>query len=110
MEQRAIPGFEGLYEATYDGRIWSCKSQKFLKPTEISKTSHYWRVSLRKDGKTHNILVHKLIAMTFIPNPLNLETVDHKDFDIHNNSVDNLRWMSRSDNSKRRRNTYREEL
>lgn len=110
MEQRAIPGFEGLYEATRDGRIWSCKSKKFLKPVEISKTSRYLRVYLRKDGKTHPLLVHKLVALTFIPNPLNLDTVDHKDFDIHNNSVDNLRWMSRSENSGRRRNTNQEEL
>jgi hypothetical protein len=43
---------------------------------------------------------HRLIAMNFIPNPLNLEMVDHIDRDRTNNELNNLRWVTRSMNAK----------
>lgn len=42
--------------------------------------------------------IHRLVAITFLPNPNNLETVNHKDEDKTNNCVENLEWMSRGDN------------
>ena len=44
------------------------------------------------------MLVHRLVAEAFIPNPQNLETVNHKDENKLNNSVSNLEWLSRKDN------------
>ena len=65
----------------------------------------YWTVSI--DGRTY--LKHRLIAATFLPNPLNLPEVDHIDGDKTNNDISNLRWVSRSENCRNRRRTPRRE-
>ena len=43
-------------------------------------------------------MVHRLIAITFIPNPDNLPEVDHKDKNKLNNNIENLCWCTRKDN------------
>lgn len=45
-----------------------------------------------RDGKKIHIRVHRIVARNFIPNPLNLKFVNHKDENPGNNSVDNLEW------------------
>ena len=52
-------------------------------------------------GKVHRKM-HRLIAQQFLPNPNNLPEVDHIDRDKLNNSLNNLRWVSRSDNNRNR--------
>lgn len=59
----------------------------------------YLRVSLTIDGKTHNPLVHRLVAMTFIPNPDDKEDVHHIDGNRTNNHVDNLEWLSKCEHA-----------
>lgn len=44
------------------------------------------------------LYVHRLVAETYIPNPNNLDTVNHKDGDKMNNHIDNLEWTTRRDN------------
>ncbi len=48
--------------------------------------------------KQVNCLIHRLVALTFIPNPEGKRTVNHIDGDKHNNSVDNLEWLSDKEN------------
>ena len=55
----------------------------------------YNRISVK--GKKE--LVHRIIATAFIPNPNNLETVNHIDGNKKNNSVKNLEWCSSQENS-----------
>ena len=49
-------------------------------------------------GKRKCCAVHRLVAMTFLPNPDNLEEVHHKNHDHHDNRASNLAWISKNDN------------
>lgn len=82
-----------------DGKIWSNKSNKFLKPL-LNNGTGYMHVALRIDGKTINFQIHRLVAQKFHPNPENKREVNHKDGDKTNNHVDNLEWNTSSENQK----------
>ena len=54
---------------------------------------------LYKDGKKKRYLVHRLVAIAFIPNPNNYKEVNHKDENPSNNNVKNLEWCTREYNN-----------
>lgn len=58
----------------------------------------YEVVGLVKNFKQKTFQVHRLVARTFIPNPLNKPEVNHKDCNTCNNKVDNLEWVTREEN------------
>jgi len=87
-----IPGYEGYYAATEDGKIWSYRSNKFL--SQHLNNEGYYCTSLWDGQKGITMRVNRLIALTFIPNPENKPTVDHIDRDRTNNHVKNLRWAT----------------
>lgn len=91
-----IEGYEGLYQITSWGRVYSLIANKFMK-TELTDKG-YLRVKLRKNKKAKNHKVHRLVASAFIPNMKNLPQVNHKDGNKQNNSVTNLEWITDSDN------------
>ena len=86
-------GFEDYSVSNY-GRVYSKRRDKFLKLCVNS--SNYKKCVLK--GK--NLYVHRLVAQAFIDNPNNLEEVNHKDGNKWNNNVDNLEWVSKSENAK----------
>lgn len=85
-----IPGYEGLYQISNLGNVKSIRTGKLLKPAK--DTSGYLLVWLYKNNNRKTIGVHRLVAMTFIPNPQNLPLVNHKDENKTNNAVNNLEW------------------
>jgi len=92
---KSIPGYEGFYSAEEDGRIWSNISKKYLS----SKHKRYPKVELCRDGVHKYWSIHRLIALTFIPNPENKPTIDHIDRNKQNNNVSNLRWATPAEQS-----------
>ncbi|HDU4605103.1 TPA: HNH endonuclease [Klebsiella aerogenes] len=95
-----IPGFEGRYAITPDGRVLSkFKGWKPLRPG--TKPGGYLFVGLYADGSRVAVykMVHRLVAEAFIPNPEEKAEVNHKDGDKRNNDVSNLEWATRSENA-----------
>jgi hypothetical protein len=92
LELRDIPGFEGRYAASASGKIWSYRSKKFLKDRD--EKYGYRRISLRQNDsdQLQTFMVHRLVAMAWIPNPDNLPQINHKDEDKTNNHYTNLEW------------------
>ena len=97
---RAIPGFKGLYDASTMGRVRSrprnTTSGKILKPININ--SGYLRVCLCVKNVKYNLSVHRLVSITFIPNPSKKPFVNHKNGRKHDNHIGNLEWATRSEN------------
>lgn len=92
-----IEGYEGLYQVSNLGRIKSlCREGCFL--GVFYNRKGYARCRLYKDGKGRNFRVHRLVAMTFIPNPDNKPEVNHIDGNKRNNCVTNLEWVTSSEN------------
>ena len=93
-EYKRINDYEN-YEINACGSVRKVKTKVVLK---ASLHKGYYRIGLCKNGKQKLFYVHKLIALSFIPNPDNKILIDHIDRDPLNNNVNNLRWCSRSEN------------
>ena len=93
-----IKDYEGLYKINRKGEVLIVKSNKIKKPQLSNKG--YYRICLNKDCKKKNFLIHRLVAIHFIPNHDNHPVIDHIDRNKTNNNINNLRWCSYSDNSK----------
>ena len=78
---KPIKGYEGLYEISNWGRVKSL-NYKGTGRAELMKPENcingYLQVQLSKNGKADNCLIHRLVAQTFLPNPLNKPCVNHK--------------------------------
>lgn len=84
------------YYVDMEGRVYS--NRKFNKLTELkqSKTGHKGYVKVRINKKDY--FVHRLVAIAFLDNPENKETINHIDGNKSNNHVSNLEWSTRSEN------------
>jgi hypothetical protein len=92
---RKIPGFNDNYGVTRDGKIYSRYKAGYLSP---SVKSGYLCINLFKDGEYKTFRIHRLVADAYIPGPLGLPQVNHKDMNRQNNSVTNLEWCTGIDN------------
>ena len=84
------------YSVSEDGQVRNDLTGKILKSRDNGLG--YGLVSIPNLG---NILVHRMVAETFLPNPNNLPIVEHKDDNPTNNNVNNLMWSTQLDNLKR---------
>lgn len=105
-----IPNYEGYYQVSNNGKVRSLdriikgplgqpKKQKgaILKP----RLRHYYMsVRLAKNGIIKDYNIHRLVAISFLENPLNLPCINHKDENKLNNNVENLEWCSYAYNTR----------
>ena len=104
-----IEGYEGYYQVSNKGNIRSLdriiqKSDGVLMllkgrmMTKRNSTDGYWLAKLSKNDRSKSIGIHILVARHFIPNPLGLPEVNHKDLNRKNNEATNLEWCTHLDN------------
>ena len=91
-----IAGYEGLYQISNIGTVYSVRYKRFRKPK--TDKCGYEVVGLCKDGKTRWFSIHRLVASALIPNPCGFPEVNHIDGNKQNNWVDNLEWCDHSAN------------
>lgn len=105
-----IKNYEKLYQVSNKGRIkrlagkclakagkYRSVSEKILNCFPNKTRYNYLYVNLNNNG-IKQFRVHRLVAIHFIPNPDNLEQVNHIDGDKNNNSVENLEWCTNLEN------------
>jgi hypothetical protein len=97
MEQnfKTIANFPN-YEINQFGNIKNKTTGKIL---QNFINNSYYKINLHHNKKAKSLYVHILIATYFIPNPLNLPEINHKDGNKLNYSLDNLEWCTSSENS-----------
>lgn len=100
MNWKPINGYEGLYEVSETGLVRSLRhgKKRILSPGKTG--DGYLMVGLCRDGKRTGLLIHRLVAEAFLPNPRGLPTVNHRDENKLNNEVSNLEWLTMADNAR----------
>ena len=76
-------------------RIWKNKTKQVK---HIKRQDGYMRIGLCKNGKLKFFFVHRLLALNFIDNPENKKCVDHINGIKDDNRLENLRWVTHSEN------------
>lgn len=94
-------GYEGRYQVSTKGRVRSLKNGKVTILKLISGPRGYLYVCLYKNCKSRNWRINRLVAEAFIPNPLNLPVVHHRNNNHADNDVTNLEWVTDEENRKR---------
>ncbi len=111
-----IKGWEGFYQVSNFGNIKSLDRIVLVKRsnrkesinvkykgknfTPKPKKRGYYTISLTAESVSYYYSLHRLVAKAFIPNPENKPCINHIDCDKTNNHIDNLEWVTYSENSK----------
>lgn len=105
----SVVGFEGLYEVSNFGRVFSLQKTRsnpltggvsIFKRKELSPVTvnGYHKVSLCRNGVSRGFLIHRIVAMSMIDNPNSLPYVNHIDGNKANNRISNLEWVTPQEN------------
>lgn len=99
-EMRDVVGFENYFSITCDGRLWSKRTNKFLK--QYLHENGYFVVSTKvggRSGKYYVIKIHRAVAMSFVYGKTDERNyVNHIDCNKINNHFSNLEWVTAREN------------
>jgi hypothetical protein len=96
---RAVPGFRGFYKVSSEGRLWSSRRRRVMKPCH--RRNGYRQIVLYRRGKGKTCLVHRLVVLAFPgPKPSDLDglEVNHANGSKSDNRRSNLEVMTRKQN------------
>ena len=107
-----LKGYEGLYKINREGKVLKLK-RTYTKKDGVEVTQPQKELKLSTNGKEypgyvlsdsnwkrHWVHIHRLLAIQFIPNPNNKAQVNHKNTNKFDFNLDNLEWVTKSENSK----------
>lgn len=96
-----IPNYEGLYQVSNIGRIRGVRRQgssgAILK--HVKRDDGYLQVSLRREGKSKSLLIHRLVTLAFLDEAEDKPYVNHIDGDKANNFLGNLEFCTSQENA-----------
>lgn len=108
-DARSVVGYEGFYAVTPDGEVYRVAPGKRTRVGRrrkpVKNRYGYYTVCLYRNGGMKRYSVHRLVAIAFIPNLLNLPQINHKNGIRADNRVENLEWC---DNAHNQRHAYAE--
>ena len=93
---KRVVGWENFYLINEYGLLYKLDFDRFSNGSP--KDNGYIRTSLCINGKTKDMYIHRLVAQAFIPNPDKKDEVNHIDGDKTNNHINNLEWVTKSEN------------
>lgn len=94
-ELRDIPGYEGFYQITNCGKVYSCRRRKFLNPR---LRAGYLAVALYKSGVRTDYNIHRLVLSIWGTPAIDSQVCRHKNGNRQDNNISNLEWGSTQDN------------
>lgn len=100
-EWKVIDNTNGYYLVSNCGRVKSFKGYEAKLLSQRIHNKKYYRTDIVVDGLERSMLVHKLVAMTFLINDKGQDAeIHHKDFNSFNNNVDNLQYLTVAEHRK----------
>lgn len=93
---KPIAHFERKYDIHPDGRVWN-KGKECWQALRQNDNG-YWIVQLNMNGRVEQLLIHRVVALHYLPNPYGHPQVNHIDGDKSHNWLENLEWISREGN------------
>lgn len=95
MFMKQIEGFEN-YSIDVNGLVYNTKYKRYIKPFDGG--DGYWSIRINKDKKRYKFKVHRLVAITYLLNNNNKPQVNHINGNKKDNRLENLEWVTNSEN------------
>lgn len=96
---KKISGTNGMYSVSNNGRVKNNKSENLISTYEFNGKIY---CGIRVDDKTKELLLSRILAKAFIPNPHRYKFVIHKDGDFKNVELSNLEWSRQAYEKKKK--------